>query len=350
MDALRGRATSRKQKEYIDLRQEFGSLNAAVTKNLEFFKGVVDERDNCTFYGTIRQGVARTHRLTSNGVPQSFAQFPKPKSVQFHNMPRAFKRLFKARDKEWVMVEADASQLEFRVAVFLGKDRQGLADIMDESFDAHKYTASVLLGKPASEICKSERQDAKADTFKPLYGGTQGTDAQERYYATFQSRYHELHEEQKLWVNEVLSHSKGMLKTAWGMRFYWKFHLTAYGTPMWGGKSIEPSVFNYPVQSLATAEIIPIALVYLYYRTKKAGLRVRFVNTVHDSVIAEVHRGDLADYTDLVRLAFGADIVQYLKTVYDLEFNVPLGVEIVAGQHWSEGTEEQYEYHQESHD
>ena len=251
-DTLLGlKARTKKQREYIKLQTEFGKLNAAVTKNLEFFKGVVDERLLGIFYGTIRQGVARTHRLTSNGVAQQFEQFPKPKSVQFHNMPRIFKRLFKARSDDYVIVEADGMQIEFRCGAFLGQDPQAMADILDPAFDAHKYTASVLNGIPVEEVSKELRQHAKADTYKPLYGGQKGTPEQERYYAQFQKRYRTLYEVQESWVNQVTSTQKrktreGTLVTPWGLRFYWKFHMSGGGVALWVGKSIEPSVFNNP--------------------------------------------------------------------------------------------------------
>ena len=42
--------------------------------------------------------------------------------------------------------------------------------------DVHQYTADVI---------GVSRQDAKAHTFKPLYGGTTGTDDEKRYYSAF---------------------------------------------------------------------------------------------------------------------------------------------------------------------
>ena len=42
------------------------------------------------------------------------------------------------------------------------------------------------------------RQDAKAHTFKPLYGGTTGTEEEKRYYKKFAEKYTDIakwHEE-----------------------------------------------------------------------------------------------------------------------------------------------------------
>ena len=349
LEWLDTQAKTKRQKEWIKLRQEYGKLNAAVTKNLEFFKGVVEERENCIFYGKFNQSVAGTHRLSSSGRPQKFELFPKPKSVQFQNMPRVFKRLFRSRDPDYFFTEADAAQLEFRVAVDLTGDPQGHKDIRDPKFDAHVQSAAVIFDKDYAELfeaakvkgekwAKLLRQDAKPDTFKPLYGGTKGTPEQERYYHYFQhERYPAMYAVQEGWLNQVLS--DGKLVTPWGMRFYWKFKVDKRGTAMYGGKPIGPKVFNYPVQSFATAEIVPIAIIHLFYRCKKDGLRVIFNNTVHDSVLAEVHKEDFDRYKEHVIEAFTTDVYKYLERVYRYKFSIPLGCEIVYGEFWSEGEE-----------
>jgi DNA polymerase I-like protein with 3'-5' exonuclease and polymerase domains len=356
---LESQGTTEKQKQWLAMRQDFGRLDAAVTKNLNFFRGVVEERKQPVFYGVFNQVNTGTHRLSSSGIPQTFAMFPgKEPSVQFQNMPRGFKKLFTVRDSDYVYVEADGSQLEFVVAAFLGQDSVAIANIRDPLFDAHIQTAAVMQDpefagdinrelyldllrrkKEGDPRVKAFRQDSKPRTFKPLYGGTQGTELEMRYYAWFQQNYSELYAQQEEWVNEVMA--TGRLITPWGMRFYWDFYLNANGQPMDRREhtSIVPAVFNYPVQSLATAEIIPIALVFLYHRVNKAGLRVMFVNTVHDSVNAEVHKDDVEKYIALVKQAFTFDVYDYLLKVYKLKFNVPLGCEVVYGTHWGEGKE-----------
>lgn len=363
MAGLAAKARTKKQRKFIELREAWGKLDAAMTKNLQFFRGVVEEREGCKFYGQFNQCNTSTHRLSSSGLPQLFELYAgKEKSVQFQNMPRAFKRLFTKRDNEYVITEADGAQLEFRVAAYLGQDHWAIRDIRDPDFDAHIQTATVMHDpdfngeiqralynglldrrRAGDKEVKAWRQDAKPKTFKPLYGGTQGTPLEERYYKWFQEHYAELYAVQESWVNEVLG--TGKLTTPWGLRFYWDFYLNQFGTPMdkREHKSIVPAIFNYPVQSLATAEIIPIALVYLWHRVRRAGLRVLFVNTVHDSVVAEVHKDDLEQYQKLVKQAFTHDVYSYLDRVYDIQFNVPLGCEIVAGEHWSEGEEVKFD-------
>lgn len=293
-----------------------------------------DERPGAIFHGQFNQTTTRTHRLSSSGRPQQFTHWKNPKSVQFQNMPREFKGLFRSRDPGYAYIATDAAQLEFRVAVYLGQDKQGMRDVRDPKFDAHIYTASVLYERDYAELfeaakvrgdkaAKQLRQDAKPQTYKPLYGGEKGSPAEERYYAAFRERYYELNAVQEGWLNEVLE--KNRLETSWGLRFYWDWFFKQMGRESVAldrrtFKPIKASVYNYPVQSLATAEIVPIAFISLYHRAKRGGLDVRFVNMVHDDIVAEVKLEHVEKYREAVRPAFTYDVYEYLERIYGLEF------------------------------
>ena len=139
----------------------------------------------------------------------------------------------------------------------------------------------------------------------------------------------------------------GQVITPWNMRFSFKTYVNPRGVPMnrLTHKPVRPQVANYPVQNLATAEIVPIAIVALYKRCKAENLGVRFVNTVHDSVICYVPDDPLiyAAFVAAASWAFTTAVYEHLSLFYDIEFNVPLGMELVIGDHWSEGTESKYD-------
>lgn len=336
--------TTEEQKRFLRVRSEIGAVNAALSKSLEFFRGVCSEAE-AVFHAVFNQTRTATHRLSSSGHYIKFALYESAKTVQFQNMARDFKRLFSAKREGWLMMEVDGSQLEFRVAVDLGDDKQGMQDILDPEFDAHCMSGSIINNIPYEDFVREYRAGnkrykllrtaAKVDTFKPLYGGESGTKKQKRWYKAFKSRYSGIAETQEAWVEEVLATRR--LITPWGMRYYWPRAKRGHD----GYVNVKSSVYNYPVQALATAEIIPIALRRLWERLATCE-GVRIVNTVHDSVILEVH----PDSVDFVRsqaiLAFGKDVYDYLHEVYDYDFRVPLGCGITLGTHWSEGAEESY--------
>jgi DNA polymerase-1 len=328
-------ATTEKQKEFIEAYQQFAQHDADVSKNLAFFYGVCEERGG-HFKASFSQITAATHRLTSKGNPQKFSMFENPKSVQLQNLPRKFKPLFRPPEG-YAIVEVDAAQLEFRVAALVSQDEQAMKDILDPEFDAHRRTAAILFDVPDAEVTPVQRQAAKAHTFKPLYGGEKGTPEEERYYKSFRERYPTLANTQESWLADVLV--SGELKTPWGMTFFWDTYTKPNGIAYdkRTHRPVRPQVCNYPVQSLATAEMVPIAITKLHKRVADKKLDVRFANTIHDSVICYVREDHLRDFSMQAREAFTTDVYEHLRMFYGIESNVPLGIELKAGDHWAEG-------------
>jgi hypothetical protein len=181
------------------------------------------------------------------------------------------------------------------------------------------------------------RQAAKPETFKPLYGGQRGTPAQERWYEEFRKRYPGINAEQESWKYEVLGSRNKALVTPWGLQFYFPHARMSAG----GYVNVTASIYNYPVQCLATAEIIPIALAFLWHRVKAAAFadQIVFVNTVHDSVAVELDPASVGWFEQACINAFTTDVYAYLQSVYGLDFDVPLGAGIKVGTHLGEGKE-----------
>ena len=329
------RATNEKQRRFLDLHSKVGKLNAELTKTLDFFKGIVDEYDG-TFYGVFNQNVTATHRLSSSGRRVRFESDGKEKGVQLQNMPRKYKDLIGPKRKNRKIADADGSQLEFRGAAFLGNDWQAKENIRND-VDQHAFTARSLFQYDEDEwedLDKAEqkviRQDAKPETFKPLYGGRKGTPEQERYYAAFREMFPDLAETQEGWTYEVLQNKS--LKMPWGMEWFWPYCKQSHD----GYISDTPSIYNYPIQSLSTAEIIPVAMVYLYHRASVIDPSIELFNTVHDSVTAEIGDTESAQeiWCELAMQCFTMDVYYYLEDVYDLDFDVPLGVGVSIGDRW----------------
>ena len=318
------KASTDEQKEFKDI-----FLTAKpLLKRLDYLnklKGCVEE-DNAILYGNINQAVTQTHRTSSSG---------RKWKLQFQNIDRDLKPLFSAREAGWLVGEADGSSLEFRGAGHLGRDDRIRSDIRG-GFDPHLFTASIINGVSLERVTKNQRTLAKPDTFKPLYGGKSGTPAQQRYYKAFQEKYAQLYKTQTDWTHEVLK--TGKLVTEWGMVFYWP------NTKISRSGYIEntTSIFNYPIQSFCTAEIIPISLVYFWHRMCRLGLKMFLVNTVHDSIIAELPSEEEPEFREISKQAFTSDVYGYLERNYGIKVTIPLGCESKVGSHWGIGEEEKY--------
>lgn len=337
------KATTDEQREFLALRKDLGKVSSLLSKNLEFFQGVCKQYGE-VFFAEIHQDKTATHRLSSVGIPLMIGE--KERSAQFQNTPRTLKRLFRAKRKGWLMAEPDGSQLECKTAGFLSQDPQMIADILNPDYDFHVFTAMHLFNKTEEEVkqnvkdCKAGKKDswrqlAKPDTFKPLYGGSKGTPAQERYYAAFRARYPVLAAAQASWAAEAVKDKQYV--TPWGLIYYFptaKLSKSGYA-------NVTTSVYNYPIQALATAEIIPIALVYLWHRIGSGPLKDKcfIVNTVHDSAPCEVHPDVKDEFIETAKQCFTHDVFNYLETVYGMDFNVPLGVGLKIGERWGVGEE-----------
>jgi len=327
-------ASNKRQEEFLELYAKYNQLDALLSKNLDFFKGVV-EHDDAVFYGVFNQGQTGTHRLSSSGRKRKFPGSKKEKGSQLQNMPRSFKKLFTTHDDDYLVGEADGAQLEFRVAAEMGHDDVAREEI-ENDVDIHSVTSEVLINAGHPEFngltIKQGRQAAKSRTFAPLYGGMGRGEAEQQYAAFFKKKYNGISNTQRDWCLEVLENGK--LRTPYGMIFYWP------GTKMSRSGYIEnsTSIHNYPVQGFATAEIIPIALVHFWHRTK--GMPITVWNTIHDSIVSRVHKDFVEEYKELSKTCLTTDVYNFLGSVYNLTFRVPLGVGVKIDKHWGGGKEE----------
>tara|TARA_R110000765_G_scaffold49367_3_gene100380 strand:- start:2664 stop:4559 length:1896 start_codon:yes stop_codon:yes gene_type:complete len=312
--------TNAKQRTFLAKYKTCKELYNEVTKYLRKFDGCCDE-DGGVLTASFNQANTQTHRTSSTGAKWG---------TQFQNFPRAYKPIFKARKAGWCIGESDGAQLEFRIAAHLGRDEEALADIIAGT-DIHSVTA---------EIIGVSRQDAKAHTFKPLYGGMSGTKDEVRYYEFFRDKYKGITEAQNTWVNEVLDSKK--LTTEWGLKYYWPNTKAEYGK---GGKRYvtnTTSICNYPVQAFATAEIIPMAMVFFWHRLKRSGLEMFIVNTIHDSIICEMPDTEVKEFHKLSQQCLIDDVYFYLKELYDISLVVPLACGVKVGTHWSGNDTEKF--------
>lgn len=315
-------AETESQRTFLELYRKYNRYSSLVAKNLTFFLGVVKEYGS-KFYAEFNQARTDTGRLSSSGRALLFTGEKKAKRVQLQNVPRTYKRLFWSGDDNLYVGEADAAQLEFRVAAALGHDEVAAQEIYD-GVDVHTVTADVLTaaGEPTS------RQDAKSRTFSPLYGGRGKTKAEQEYSEFFRRKYSGISGTQRDWSLEVLERKE--LATPYGMKFYWpdtKLRNDGFITNT-------TEIYNYPIQGLATGEMIPIALVHFWYLTNGTGIRI--INTIHDSIISLVPKDSAELYEGLSKFCFTDVMFDYLRRNYHFEFECSLGCGIKLSRNWGQ--------------
>ena len=66
---------------------------------------------------------------------------------------------------------------------------------------------------------------------------------------------------------------------------------------------------------------------------KENKVKSLLINTVHDSIVVDVHPDEFKLMTSILDKAT-AGVTDYLYDVYNIEFNVPLDTELKMGDNW----------------
>ena len=242
------------------------------------------------------------------------------------NMPRGgtfpVKKVFISRWKGGKILEADFAQLEFRTAAFLAQDETAMKEI-ENGFDVHSYTAKVI--SEAGQ--KITRQEAKGHTFAPLFGATGfgRSSAEAAYYEQFTKKYKGIASWHSRLAKEAVTHFK--IKTPSGREF--GFPDVARKTK--GGVTYFTQIKNYPVQSFATADIVPLILMDIDRRLN--GYKSCVVNTVHDSIVIDIHPDEIDVVKSIIEYT-NNDMTSTINKHFNIDLNVPLLLEAKIGNNW----------------
>jgi len=250
------------------------------------------------------------------------------RNPNMQNMPRGgtfpVKKVFVSRWNNGKILEADFAQLEFRVAALLSQDKVAMEEV-STGFDVHSYTAQIIseAGQPTS------RQEAKAHTFAPLYGATGygRTKAEAEYYTHFLDKYKGIAKWHKKLGDEAIN--LGRIKIPSGRQYAFPdVERRASGTP-----THFTMIKNYPVQGFATGDIVPIVLLEIEKRIDSNRLHSLLVNTVHDSVVLDVHPAEEKSVLGIIQ-EVNNELKRIIEYYYDVDVNVPMLLESKMGDNW----------------
>ena len=314
LETLERAARAKDMKDAVDFLSKVRRLSAVDTYLSSFVEGIkIHTKTDRKLHVRLLQHRTATGRF-SGADPN------------MQNMPRGgtfpVKRVFVSRWTGGRILEADFAQLEFRTAAYLSQDKTAMKEIED-GFDVHAYTASVITESGQ----KTTRQEAKAHTFAPLYGATGfgRTSAEAKYYEQFTKKY----EGVALWHSELAQEAMKTkaIRTPSGREFAFP---NVYKNKH-GRVSNFTQIKNYPVQSFATADIVPLALLYIdkLLDTMKSCV----VNTVHDSIVIDVHPDEERAVLEAINTT-NRNLPSLVNSKWGIEFNVPLLLESKIGDNW----------------
>lgn len=244
-------------------------------------------------------------------------------SSPFHNLPRGdtfpIKKCIVSRFKEGKIISGDFKQLEFRVAALLSQDPIAMYDIENE-VDVHSVTAEKLTEYGQ----ETGRQAAKNDTFKPLFGGLTGTEAQKKYYEYFLNKYSNIRDWQNSLVEEAVTTKQ--IKSPSGKIYYYPYaRYNKYGNVISYTK-----ICNYPIQGFSF-DVVMLVMLEIRRLLNKHNCKSKIILTVHDSVVIDTHPDEIKLVLSILKTAI-LKVPKLVESTYNIEeCNVELGFDVAIG-------------------
>ena len=186
---------------------------------------------------------------------------------------------------------ADYSQIELRVMAHLSNDEH-MIEVFREGKDLHAATAANIYKKPIEEVTRDERTKSKRANFGIIYGITVFGLAErldipreeakmliDGYFDTF-PQVHQYMEQSK-----EVARKQGYVTTLFGRRRYLP-DINSANSVVRG--FAERNAINAPIQGTA-ADIIKVAMIHIYERFKREGIRSKMILQVHDELNFSVY-------------------------------------------------------------
>lgn len=223
---------------------------------------------------------------------------------------------------------ADYSQIELRVMAHLSGD-ENMIEAFREGYDIHAATAARIYKEDINSVSRDQRTKAKRANFGIIYGITvfglaerldisrdEAKQLIEGYFSTFPG-VHAYMEKAKETARE-----HGYAETFFHRRRYLP-DITSHNATV--RNFAERNAINAPIQGSA-ADIIKIAMVRIYERFQREGIRSKMILQVHD----ELNFSVLPEEKERVEKI----VIEEMQNAYPL--HVPLVADSGWGENWLE--------------
>ena len=158
----------------------------------------------------------------------------------------------------------------------------------------------------------------------------------EEIVENFYAKYRRLSEWQH--ENYAFVNKHGWYASPTGRRFVFKKQRKFDGSTEYSW----PAVCNFMVQSVATADVMPLVLVKLLTRYRKISPDIKLINQVHDSLIIDCPDKYISIAAEEALNMFEA-IPKLMKEQYGIDWKTPMSGEVKFGRSWSDMTKYEME-------
>ncbi|MFZ2681728.1 MAG: DNA polymerase I [Patescibacteria group bacterium] len=231
-------------------------------------------------------------------------------------------------DKGRVLLSADYSQIELRLAAHIAHD-ESFITAFKSGTDIHRLTAAEVWEVAEDAVTKQQRAAAKAINFSILYGvgarslgratGLSFADAKQ-----FIAKYFEAHPAilQYMDAMKLKARTDGFVETLFGRRRYLPDAQSGMPQLVAGA---ERMAVNMPIQG-TQADILKIAMIRIADWLKTSKLEAKMLLQVHDELVFEVLESEVEELAKKVQ--------ELMAAVIDL--SVPLVVDVGSAKRWGE--------------
>jgi len=225
-----------------------------------------------------------------------------------------------------VLISADYSQFELRLAAYLADDQE-LMTMFNNGADVHTATAAQVYGRQPDEITKQMRRDAKIINFGVLYGMSPhglsvATGMTMAAAKVFIDKYFELRKPLLDYMNnlKVQAREQGYVETLFGRR---RPTPDIKSSNFIVRQAAERAALNMPIQG-TEADLMKMAMIAVDRHL--AGMQSKQLLQIHDSILIEAPEAEAE--------AVAAMLKTTMENIYKLP--VRLDVDVTIGQNWGE--------------
>jgi len=267
------------------------------------------------------QAVAATGRLSSN-------------NPNLQNIPirtergREVRKAFIPRNKDYVLLAADYSQIELRIIAALS-DEETMINAFKNGEDIHASTAAKVFNIPINEVTREQRSNAKTVNFGIIYGVSafglsNQTDLTRSEAKELIDTYYETYPKLKAYMSSQVDFARenGYVETVLNRRRYLK-DINSRNAVVRG--AAERNAVNAPIQGSA-ADIIKLAMINIHKRFEQENFKSKMILQVHDELVFDAHKDELEIIKPIIK--------HEMENAFSLK--VPLDVEIGLGNNWLE--------------
>ena len=299
----------------VDMMFEYRELTKLTSTYVDALPKLV--KPNSRIHTSYNQTIAQTGRLSST-------------NPNLQNIPtrtetgREIRKAFVASEGN-ILVSADYSQIELRLAAALANDKPMIKAFV-EGADIHTLTSAEMFGIKPEEVTPEQRYAAKAINFGVLYGmNTHGLSVATGFdYAQskdFIDRYFELRKGVAQYIASVkkFAHDEGYTETIFGRR---RPCPDVASSNFLVRSAAERAAVNMPLQGTA-ADMMKLAMISIH---KKLPKNAKLILQIHDELIVECPKDQQKAVIEIV----SKEMIAVHK------FAVPIEVGVKTGTSWGE--------------